>query len=56
MKFDMLEFRRHIADNVLSLCVRAGLDALSCQPAQMQNRSTKLDIGTTAQTDANTVN
>lgn len=28
--------------NVFSLCVRAGLYALSCQPAQMQNRSTNL--------------
>ena len=53
MKFDMLEFRRHIADNVLSLCVRAGLDALSCQPAQMQNRSTKLELTPSARMTQN---
>lgn len=30
-----------ISANVFSLCVRAGLKALSCQPAPMPNRSTK---------------
>jgi len=37
-----LSFR--VADNVFSLCVRAGLEALSCQPALMPNRSTKPDL------------
>jgi len=39
--------------NVFSLCVRAGLEALSCQPAPMQNRSTKLELTTSARMTQN---
>jgi hypothetical protein len=42
-----------MAGNVFSLCVRAGLDALSCQPATMPNRSTKLEITTSARMTQN---
>ena len=33
-----------ITANVFSLCVRAGLVALSCQLAPMPNRSTTLEL------------
>jgi len=39
--------------NVLSLCVRAGLDALSYQPALMPNRSTTLELTTSARMTQN---
>jgi len=42
-----------VAANVFSLCVRAGLEALSCQPALMPNRSTKLELTTSARMTQN---
>jgi len=42
-----------MTDNVFSLCVRAGLEALSCQPAPMPNRSTKLELITSARMTQN---
>lgn len=44
---------RNIAANVFSLCVRAGLDVLSCQPAPMPNSSTKLELTTSARMTQN---
>lgn len=38
--------KRKIEYNVRVLCVRAGIEALSCQLALMQNRSTKLELTT----------
>ncbi len=42
-----------LAGNVFSLCVRAGLEALSCQPAPMPNRSTTLELTTSARMTQN---
>jgi len=42
-----------VAYNVFSLCVRAGLDALNCQPELMPNRSTKLELTTSARMTQN---
>ncbi len=35
-----------VADNVLPLCGRAGIEALNCQPAPKLNRSTNLQVCT----------
>lgn len=48
---EMSEFLN--AHNLLSLCVRAGLEALSCQPAPMPNGSTKLELTTSARMTQN---
>ena len=42
-----------MAHNVRGLCVRAGLEALSCQPAPMPNKSTKLELTTSARMTQN---
>ncbi len=42
-----------ITANVFSLCVRAGLEALSCQPAPMPNRSTTIELTTSARMTQN---
>lgn len=39
--------------NVFSLCARAGLEALSCQPTLMLNKSTKLELTTSARMKQN---
>ena len=39
--------------NVMPLCVRAGLDALNCQPALITIRSTKLELTTSARMTQN---
>ena len=43
----------NITANVLSLCVRAGLEALSYQFAPMPNKSTKLELTTSARMTQN---
>lgn len=54
-KVNGLKFRflAKMAHNVFSLCVRAGLEALSCQPAPMPNRSTTLELTTSARMTQN---
>jgi hypothetical protein len=48
-----LEDSNSIAPNVFSLCVRAGLDVLNFQPALMPNRSTTLELTTSARMTQN---
>jgi hypothetical protein len=42
-----------IAHNVFSLCVRAGFGVQNCQPAPLPNRSTKLELTTSARMTQN---
>ena len=42
-----------MAGNVLSLCVRAGFGVQNCQPALIPNRSTKLELTTSARMTQN---
>lgn len=48
-----LHTKNLIVANVFSLCVRAGLDALSCQPTPIQNRSKTLELTTSARMTQN---
>jgi len=43
----------NIAGNVLGLCVRAGFGAQNCQPALNLNRSTTLEVCTSARLTQN---